>query len=1226
MRLLRSNTGGEFSLTDDFHEKIPPYAILSHTWGAEAEEVTFGDIKGGTAKGKPGYAKIRFCGEQARQDGIQYFWVDTCCIDKSNHSELAEAITSMFRWYQNAAICYVYLSDVWTNNHDQVYSSSGSLQLALQESRWFTRGWTLQELIAPRSLQFFCSNCNLLGSKKSLEQQLHKITRIAVSALQGTKLSEFEVEERMSWAELRNTTREEDKVYSLLGIFDVSMPPIYGEGMAKAFDRLRDELYKREKKRSHDKLSAVLQPTIDFRKRLMARRSESPATSSSCNPSYLNPQLHPYPKGSIYSIDDATRQSLIDQLYFTEIGERVTGLIAAQGTTCRWFLTKSEYTSWYDMAQQPEHSGFLWIKGHPGTGKSTLMKLLFETANLNAKGDPSQLILSFFFRARGTAEEKSTTGLYRSLLHQIFQKVEDLRDSLDWMTPDGARGIQRNRWQDASLKQTLAYAVQKLGNRSLMIFVDALDECNQDQATGMVCFFEDLCDLARAAQVTLRICFSSRHYPTIAIQKGVEVTLEDEAGHTKDLEQYVKSKLRLGTSKQAELLRADILEKSSGIFLWVVLVIDIINGEHKSGSISLKQSRQRLKEIPPKLSELFEMIITRDGENPERLQLCLKWVLFAARPLKPLELYFAIQLGLDKSSSSCWDQEDVGLDQVKTYVRSASKGLAEVTRNKASEVQFIHESVRDYIFGKYKDQWCGESGNFVGYNHTILRDCCLAQLDALSNQGVDIPDTLPHASKSAQLRETISLKFPFLEYSVLNILYHADNAQQNAIEQGSFLVNFPLQQWKFLNNALERYEVRRYNDPVSMLYILAEKNLADLIRIYPQKESCFKVENGRYGPPFFAALATSSNEAVCMLLDIEAHMQPSTSPLHNLYKQFYQDRKKWMNLGRDFVFSPKRSVFSYVAEYRDDILLSFLIESEQNMLDVKDIKGRTPLCWAIINGRLKIVKLLLEKGANIKEAAFNGLTPIHQASIHGHIEVVKLLLEKGANIKEAAFDGSTPIHQALIHGHIEVVKLLLEKGADVKAAAFDGSTPLHQALIHGHVEVVKLLLEKGADIEAAASNGSTPLHQALINGHVNIIELLLEKGADIEAATSNGSTPLHQASIHGHVEVVKLLLEKGADIEAAASNGSTPLHQASIYGHVEVIKLLLEKGADIEAAASNGLTPLCRASMNGRVEAVKLLLEKGADMKEAASDGSTPRYWASMYGHVEVVKLLSGLG
>jgi hypothetical protein len=116
MRLLEVKNSGEFSLTKDLIDDIPPYAILSHTWGKEDEEVTLSDLVTGTSNSKAGYRKIEFCGEQARNDSLQYFWVDTCCIDKTNHAELSEAINSMFRWYREAAKCYVYLSDVATNH------------------------------------------------------------------------------------------------------------------------------------------------------------------------------------------------------------------------------------------------------------------------------------------------------------------------------------------------------------------------------------------------------------------------------------------------------------------------------------------------------------------------------------------------------------------------------------------------------------------------------------------------------------------------------------------------------------------------------------------------------------------------------------------------------------------------------------------------------------------------------------------------------------------------------------------------------------------------------------------------------------------------------------------------------------------------------------------------------------------------------------------------------
>ena len=246
MRLLKLNDTAVFSLTKYFvSDDIPRYAILSHTWGPDTEEVSFKDMMDGTGMSKPGYHKIQFCGEQARRDGLQYFWIDTCCIDKSNSTELQEAINSMFRWYRDAAKCYVYLADV--SRSADVNSSQLLMESSFLESRWFTRGWTLQELVAPASVEFFSKEGQYLGNKRSLERHIHEVTGIPVKALQGSSLSDFSVPERMSWAEKRETTRKEDKAYSLLGIFDVYMPLIYGEGRENAFQRLREKIDKTSK-------------------------------------------------------------------------------------------------------------------------------------------------------------------------------------------------------------------------------------------------------------------------------------------------------------------------------------------------------------------------------------------------------------------------------------------------------------------------------------------------------------------------------------------------------------------------------------------------------------------------------------------------------------------------------------------------------------------------------------------------------------------------------------------------------------------------------------------------------------------------------------------------------------------------------------------------------------------------------------------------------------------
>ena len=155
MRLLRLGGDGDLSLIE-YVDDIPPYAILSHTWGADQEEVTFDDLKYGSGESKAGYDKIRFCEAQARTDNLQHFWVDTCCIVKSDKAELSFAIQSMFRWYQNATKCYVYLADVSTKKRklEAMYSQLG-WESAFRSSRWFTRGCTLQELLAPSIVEFF---------------------------------------------------------------------------------------------------------------------------------------------------------------------------------------------------------------------------------------------------------------------------------------------------------------------------------------------------------------------------------------------------------------------------------------------------------------------------------------------------------------------------------------------------------------------------------------------------------------------------------------------------------------------------------------------------------------------------------------------------------------------------------------------------------------------------------------------------------------------------------------------------------------------------------------------------------------------------------------------------------------------------------------------------------------------------------------------------------------
>jgi hypothetical protein len=240
--LRRDDNDGQFSLHRFDDEDVPPYAILSHTWESRTEEVSFLELKHGTCEGKPGYAKIQFCAEQTRKDGLQYFWIDTCCIASSSRSEVSTAINAIYQWYHNAARCYVYLSDVSIDPTTDIPLDHS----LFRESHWFTRSWTLLELLAPKSVEFFSCRWDRLGDKLTLGQQIHERTGIPMLALQGAPLSKFSIEERLSWASGRQATIEEDIAYSLMGIFDVYMPLIYGEGSTNALLRLAHETGKKE--------------------------------------------------------------------------------------------------------------------------------------------------------------------------------------------------------------------------------------------------------------------------------------------------------------------------------------------------------------------------------------------------------------------------------------------------------------------------------------------------------------------------------------------------------------------------------------------------------------------------------------------------------------------------------------------------------------------------------------------------------------------------------------------------------------------------------------------------------------------------------------------------------------------------------------------------------------------------------------------------------------------
>lgn len=272
MRLLNTTT---LRLELFSSDEIPDYAILSHKWGSVRDEVLFDDIKDESIAlpiSKPGFVKLRDSCSQAARAGYKYIWIDTCCIDKSSSAELSEAINSMFKWYRQSKVCYAFLEDVQKRGNWEATVPE------IRKSEWFARGWTLQELIAPPDVHFYSKNWSKLGTRNHRGSMalLADITGISGSVLNRNDstacdslgslgahilkdgrcvrchkpdeltdlLETFSIAQKMAWARGRETTRIEDRAYCLLGLFNVNMPLLYGEGVT-SFTRLQEEIIRK---------------------------------------------------------------------------------------------------------------------------------------------------------------------------------------------------------------------------------------------------------------------------------------------------------------------------------------------------------------------------------------------------------------------------------------------------------------------------------------------------------------------------------------------------------------------------------------------------------------------------------------------------------------------------------------------------------------------------------------------------------------------------------------------------------------------------------------------------------------------------------------------------------------------------------------------------------------------------------------------------------------------
>ncbi|KXH64748.1 hypothetical protein CNYM01_02062 [Colletotrichum nymphaeae SA-01] len=893
--------------------------------------------------------------------------------------------------------------------------------------------------------------------------------------------------------------------------------------------------------------------------------------------------------------DQHQRQAqLLETLKFDQMDSRRSTVKRAHAKTCAWFIKHQYFQTWLNEDELKLHHGLLWIQGKPGAGKSTIMK--FALSKMQRDRHWSPLVISFFFNARGEYLERSIEGMYRSLLLQLFQGYPQLRSVLNELYSN-----QQEYGTCPSLdilKDMFSEAVLSLGQLRLTCFIDALDECDEQQVTDMVRDFEDLAEDASTEGIAFRICFSSRHYPYIVVKRGATMILENQPGHTQDMENYIKSRLRFNNPSLVEELQTEILRKAAGVFLWIILVVDILNTEYSQGGLALKK---RLVEIPSDLGALFKNILTRDSKNTEHLFLCVIWILCAKRPLKPREFYHALWSGLSQNDLVDPDPPNVSSpedeDSATRCVIGFSKGLAEITKSTQPTVQFIHESVRDYLLkaGGLAELWPDLGFDWELSSHENLKSCCTKYIQY-------------YLASNLVSEESLN-QFPFMEYASQHVLFHADAAAAG-ISQRQFLSQFPLEDWIRIYNCFEKHRIRHYRPQTSFVYIFSEMDCSRLIRTIPDK-IWERHPGDRYNYPLFAALAHGNCNSVAALFGMPSVIYNGTNIMEGLAHR------------RDF----------------------------------SDFKLRTPLSWAAQDDRLGMVKLFLQAGYNVNEPDYGLSTPLHRAAKQGHESVVKLLMENGANVDPADRLFRTPLFLAVMHGREATVRILLEYNADVDMRGGKRcSTPLHEASKAGHKvaeAIVKLLIENGADVESRCDDGDTALHAASEAGNERITKFLIENGADVNAENYAFMSALHSVCSKGVMEgdldaergpreltifdanggpdtalqkidqvISKLLIDGESNVSSGTHSGKSGFKLASSFSYEEIIRLLIENKAYVEAANDCQAVHLSNKRRCDYHATAKILIENGAALNNASSDGHIPLFLAVAAGDRKMLQLL----
>lgn len=690
------------------------------------------------------------------------------------------------------------------------------------------------------------------------------------------------------------------------------------------------------------------------------------------------------------------KRELMDSLDFPQRSFRRYAISTHVTGTCAWLLELPQYLAWLDDSLLHEHHGLLWIKGNPGSGKSTLVKFALDEHKARVAAERGQhsetILISFFFNARGEDLEHNVTGMYRSLLLDLLRAQPDLEELV--LDADQVPHMAIRIAGLPILKKLFTLAVERATKgKRLICYIDALDECDREDINSLMVSLQDLARSLVGQSGRFRAFCSSRYYRNLEPDIGVVIKLDEVQAHKDDLDTYIDRRLCRDLKNLPGLCEI-LLQGARGSFLWAVLVVDILNDDCANGrrphdTASLKQ------QLPKELDEVFIQIIKRDLVSPKRdarkhmeFQIAITWVLHAREPLGAYAFCEALDVGLavELKEHMRIVSESEGLPEaiLKRRIISATKGLVEVKSDEHCTVQFIHEAVRTFFLNQSFGSLLPDATLRAGpLSHETLKRYCLHCIDCF----------LKMTSSDRVEKNT------FAAYAFEAILHHANSAS-SLILQRSFVEEFPEDEF-----------IERSPQHVNLLYICAKYNLSALV-----------ASGGFDRKAKDIAYINSAGESCRSIAEVAAESG---------CVEIIQRLAAWgADLGRrhnawDF---PLR----WAVQNRHEAVVDILIQSGVD-LNQQEGWGATALFTAAKQGDVSMMKKLIKHGASVHRPRLGTVcvgTPLTAAasSKQRSMEAVKQLLDAGANPNMASNSGVTPL--IIVHS-VEACRLLLEAGANI---------------------------------------------------------------------------------------------------------------------------------------------------------------------------------------------------